>query len=164
MAAADRQHLPVPAFLRLQQQRAAEAARQPLGERCANLPPPKHLAAGKGGDSADTCRQQLSGAAAAAASSMQRRNQRERNRVKLLNLGFERLRQLVPCEEGQRLSKIATLRAAIAYIRSLQELLDEDAGCDGGSGGCADGCAGGCGDSCQYDAATEDDRMCGIGP
>ncbi|KAL3313466.1 achaete-scute complex 3 [Cichlidogyrus casuarinus] len=53
-----------------------------------------------------------------------RRNLRERNRVKLLSLGFDRLRSVVPCREGEQLSKIATLRGAIWYIEHLANILD----------------------------------------
>ncbi|KAJ1178397.1 hypothetical protein NDU88_003643 [Pleurodeles waltl] len=56
-----------------------------------------------------------------------RRNERERQRVRLVNLGFQALRQHVPlcCGTGspRRLSKVQTLRAALSYIRGLQELL-----------------------------------------
>ncbi|CAH8632878.1 unnamed protein product [Heterobilharzia americana] len=34
-----------------------------------------------------------------------RRNERERNRVKLLNMGFDRLRAVVPCHSGEQLVK-----------------------------------------------------------
>ncbi|CAH1798151.1 unnamed protein product [Owenia fusiformis] len=56
-----------------------------------------------------------------------RRNERERNRVKLVNLGFNTLREHVP--EGQKnkkMSKVETLRSAVEYIKHLQELLDEN--------------------------------------
>lgn len=48
--------------------------------------------------------------------------ERERNRMHLLNDGFEELRKVVPRSnvgEHQRLSKIATLRLAIQYIGAL---------------------------------------------
>ncbi|XP_009006952.1 achaete-scute homolog 2 [Callithrix jacchus] len=62
-----------------------------------------------------------SGAAAVA-----RRNERERNRVKLVNLGFQALRQHVPHGgASKKLSKVETLRSAVEYIRALQRLLAE---------------------------------------
>ncbi|NWH73219.1 ASCL1 protein, partial [Piaya cayana] len=63
-----------------------------------------------------------SGAAAAVA----RRNERERNRVRLVNLGFAALRQHVPHgAASKKMSKVETLRSAVEYIRALQRLLDE---------------------------------------
>ncbi|XP_025019870.1 achaete-scute homolog 2 [Python bivittatus] len=65
--------------------------------------------------------QQGGGAAAVA-----RRNERERNRVKLVNLGFQTLRQHVPNgAAAKKMSKVETLRSAVEYIRALQQLLDE---------------------------------------
>ncbi|KAM7539818.1 hypothetical protein Aperf_G00000038013 [Anoplocephala perfoliata] len=54
-----------------------------------------------------------------------RRNERERNRVQLLNQGFDRLRTVVPKREGEYLSKICTLRKAIWYIEHLDRVLHE---------------------------------------
>ncbi|XP_015720153.1 achaete-scute homolog 1 [Coturnix japonica] len=55
-----------------------------------------------------------------------RRNERERNRVRLVNLGFAALRQHVPHgTASKKLSKVETLRSAVEYIRALQQLLDE---------------------------------------
>ncbi|XP_030057075.1 achaete-scute homolog 2 [Microcaecilia unicolor] len=55
-----------------------------------------------------------------------RRNERERNRVKLVNMGFQTLRQHVPNgATSKKLSKVETLRSAVEYIRALQQLLDE---------------------------------------
>uniref|UniRef100_A0A8C6XFS9 BHLH domain-containing protein n=1 Tax=Naja naja TaxID=35670 RepID=A0A8C6XFS9_NAJNA len=66
--------------------------------------------------------QQGGGGAAAVA----RRNERERNRVKLVNLGFQTLRQHVPNgAAAKKMSKVETLRSAVEYIRALQQLLDE---------------------------------------
>uniref|UniRef100_A0A8C8SP03 Achaete-scute family bHLH transcription factor 2 n=1 Tax=Pelusios castaneus TaxID=367368 RepID=A0A8C8SP03_9SAUR len=66
--------------------------------------------------------QQPAGGAAAVA----RRNERERNRVKLVNLGFQTLRQHVPNgAASKKMSKVETLRSAVEYIRALQQLLDE---------------------------------------
>ena len=58
-----------------------------------------------------------------------RRNERERNRVKQVNLGFDRLRQHVPQgRKNKKLSKVDTLKAAVYYIQGLQQLLrDTDA-------------------------------------
>uniref|UniRef100_A0A8C3FJL8 BHLH domain-containing protein n=1 Tax=Chrysemys picta bellii TaxID=8478 RepID=A0A8C3FJL8_CHRPI len=65
---------------------------------------------------------QTAGGAAAVA----RRNERERNRVKLVNLGFQTLRQHVPNgAASKKMSKVETLRSAVEYIRALQQLLDE---------------------------------------
>uniref|UniRef100_A0A4W3IAL7 Achaete-scute family bHLH transcription factor 1 n=1 Tax=Callorhinchus milii TaxID=7868 RepID=A0A4W3IAL7_CALMI len=55
-----------------------------------------------------------------------RRNERERNRVKLVNLGFATLREHVPNgSASKKMSKVETLRSAVEYIRALQQLLDE---------------------------------------
>ena len=62
------------------------------------------------------------------------RNERERNRVKLINNTFVRLQQHLPQTGGaatgakrrkRKLSKVDTLRGAIEYIRALQDLLDD---------------------------------------
>lgn len=55
-----------------------------------------------------------------------RRNERERNRVHLLNQGFDRLRAVVPKREGEYLSKISTLKKAIWYIEHLDRVLHEE--------------------------------------
>ncbi|XP_046380781.1 achaete-scute homolog 1-like [Haliotis rufescens] len=56
-----------------------------------------------------------------------RRNERERNRVKLVNLGFETLREHVPSgRKNKKMSKVETLRSAVDYIRQLQEVLQTD--------------------------------------
>ncbi|KAL3265852.1 hypothetical protein HHI36_010048 [Cryptolaemus montrouzieri] len=65
-----------------------------------------------------------------------RRNARERNRVKQVNNGFANLRDRIPnfiastFESGRgnnkKLSKVETLRMAVEYIRSLEELLALD--------------------------------------
>lgn len=57
---------------------------------------------------------------------IRRRNERERTRVRNVNDGFERLRNhlpLLPNQRDKRLSKVETLRLAIAYIKQLQEAL-----------------------------------------
>ncbi|XP_063074150.1 achaete-scute homolog 1a [Engraulis encrasicolus] len=55
-----------------------------------------------------------------------RRNERERNRVKLVNSGFATLREHVPNgAANKKMSKVETLRSAVEYIRALQQLLDE---------------------------------------
>ncbi|XP_055789569.1 achaete-scute homolog 1b-like [Salvelinus fontinalis] len=55
-----------------------------------------------------------------------RRNERERNRVKQVNMGFQTLRQHVPNgAANKKMSKVETLRSAVEYIRALQQLLDE---------------------------------------
>lgn len=70
--------------------------------------------------------------------SVARRNARERNRVKQVNNGFATLRNHIPLSvaaalgasnsgrgASKKLSKVETLRLAVEYIRSLQDLLDE---------------------------------------
>lgn len=67
--------------------------------------------------------------------SIERRNARERNRVKQVNNGFDRLRQYIPRaiiepENGGRgpskkLSKVDTLKYVVKYIQGLKHLLDE---------------------------------------
>ncbi|XP_078000440.1 achaete-scute homolog 1-like [Glandiceps talaboti] len=55
-----------------------------------------------------------------------RRNERERNRVKLVNMGFASLREQLPNgSNNKKMSKVETLRSAVDYIRQLQQLLDE---------------------------------------
>lgn len=57
-----------------------------------------------------------------------KRNERERHRVRCVNEGYARLRDHLPRElAGKRLSKVETLRAAIGYIKHLQELLERHA-------------------------------------
>lgn len=67
-----------------------------------------------------------------------RRNARERNRVKQVNNGFANLRQHIPAfvaahfesssgrGGAKKLSKVETLRMAVEYIRSLEQLLAID--------------------------------------
>ncbi|XP_041354871.1 achaete-scute homolog 1-like [Gigantopelta aegis] len=56
-----------------------------------------------------------------------RRNERERNRVKLVNLGFETLREHVPSgKKNKKMSKVDTLRGAVDYIKHLQDVLNGD--------------------------------------
>lgn len=59
--------------------------------------------------------------------SVARRNERERNRVRLVNHGFALLRQHVPTIAGKakKLSKVDTLRAAVEYIQQLKDVLEE---------------------------------------
>lgn len=78
--------------------------------------------------------------------SVARRNARERNRVKQVNNGFATLRSHIPVSvaaalsssagsgggsggrgTSKKLSKVETLRMAVEYIRSLQQLLDDHA-------------------------------------
>ncbi|CAG0880394.1 unnamed protein product [Cyprideis torosa] len=57
-----------------------------------------------------------------------RRNARERNRVKQVNMGFASLRQHLPplgTKGNKKISKVETLRAAVEYIRDLQDILSE---------------------------------------
>lgn len=57
-----------------------------------------------------------------------RRNERERNRVKLINMTFATLREHLPFEpentKNKKMSKVDTLKAAINYIKYLQDLVD----------------------------------------
>ena len=54
-----------------------------------------------------------------------RRNQRERNRVKQVNCGFEMLRTHIPsAAKHKKMSKVDTLRHAVEYIQSMQNMLD----------------------------------------
>lgn len=73
--------------------------------------------------------------------SVARRNARERNRVKQVNNGFATLRSHIPpavaaalttekstsrsSSASKKLSKVETLKMAVEYIRSLQEMLDD---------------------------------------
>ncbi|XP_074661801.1 achaete-scute homolog 1a-like [Tubulanus polymorphus] len=78
---------------------------------------------------------------------VQRRNERERNRVRLINMTFATLRQHLPgssnngssspatvnngggghnLQRKQKMSKVDTLKSAIDYIKYMQELLDEN--------------------------------------
>ncbi|KAK7108079.1 achaete-scute homolog 4-like [Littorina saxatilis] len=57
---------------------------------------------------------------------IRKRNERERERVRGVNDGYERLKDHLPFGgKEKRISKVETLRAAIDYIKQLQELLDE---------------------------------------
>lgn len=60
------------------------------------------------------------------ASAVARRNERERNRVRMVNDGFLCLRQHIPYfPDKKKLSKVETLRCAVAYIKHLQDLITE---------------------------------------
>ncbi|XP_054828064.1 achaete-scute homolog 2 [Eublepharis macularius] len=107
----------------------------------------------------------LAGPAGGGAAAVARRNERERNRVKLVNLGFQTLRQHVPNgAAAKKMSKVETLRSAVEYIRALQQLLDEH---DAVSAAFQDGllppgrmpsagaaCAGGGGSGSSYSSAS----------
>ncbi|KAI8515087.1 noradrenergic neuron fate commitment [Branchiostoma belcheri] len=57
---------------------------------------------------------------------MSRRNERERQRVRMVNMGFANLRNLVPDgRTNKKMSKVETLRSAMEYIRQLKELVEE---------------------------------------
>jgi hypothetical protein len=59
-------------------------------------------------------------------SAVTKRNERERNRVRLVNEGFTCLRQKIPFAHGRkRLSKVETLRYAVDYIKHLQCVIQE---------------------------------------
>ncbi|RZF32201.1 hypothetical protein LSTR_LSTR004064 [Laodelphax striatellus] len=90
------------------------------------------------------CKRRISfayGAGGQQTASVARRNARERNRVKQVNNGFATLRAHIPVSvtaalggqtqrpapgsaASKKLSKVETLRMAVEYIRSLQQLLD----------------------------------------
>lgn len=58
--------------------------------------------------------------------SVARRNERERNRVKMVNNGFATLRNHVPNgQKNKKMSKVETLRSAVEYIKQLQKLLNQ---------------------------------------
>ncbi|XP_061420713.1 achaete-scute homolog 1a-like [Lethenteron reissneri] len=64
-----------------------------------------------------------------APASVARRNERERNRVRLVNMGFAALRERVPgAGAAKKMSKVETLRSAVEYIRALQHLLERGDG------------------------------------
>lgn len=61
--------------------------------------------------------------------SVARRNERERNRVKMVNNGFATLRNHVPNgQKNKKMSKVETLRSAVEYIKQLQKLLNNTSG------------------------------------
>uniref|UniRef100_A0A1I7YWR9 BHLH domain-containing protein n=1 Tax=Steinernema glaseri TaxID=37863 RepID=A0A1I7YWR9_9BILA len=57
-----------------------------------------------------------------------RRNERERKRVQQINNGYVRLRDSLSKYQtnSRKLSKVETLKAAIAYIAQLQDVLQHD--------------------------------------
>lgn len=72
-----------------------------------------------------------------------RRNERERNRVRLLNESFEELRDCIPADlyemseemgksSKKKLSKVEVLRLAVEYIQRLEVLLDHEEGLEDG--------------------------------
>ncbi|KAE8593748.1 hypothetical protein XENTR_v10019297 [Xenopus tropicalis] len=85
----------------------------------------------------------------------ERRNERERNRVKLVNLGFAKLRQHVPQAQGpnKKMSKVETLRSAVEYIRALQSILMERTAGEGQGRAGSDGLSP-CGSSCSVDSGS----------
>ena len=57
---------------------------------------------------------------------IRKRNERERERVRCVNEGYERLRRHLPIDKrDKRISKVETLRAAISYIHQLQNILTD---------------------------------------
>jgi len=86
----------------------------------------------------DDCGRRQSRGGARRAASVAKRNERERKRVSLINRTFETLRDQLPVSlwghrNLSKVSKVETLRAAIGYIRTLEDLLaaddaEEDAG------------------------------------
>ncbi|KAF7626114.1 BHLH domain-containing protein [Meloidogyne graminicola] len=58
-----------------------------------------------------------------------KRNERERQRVREVNKGYTKLKNTLPLTENdRRLSKVDTLRLAIAYIHHLENLINEGQG------------------------------------
>lgn len=54
-------------------------------------------------------------------------NARERDRMRVLNNGFQALRDALPCYIADgHMAKITTLRLAINYIKALNEVLNEE--------------------------------------
>ncbi|KAL3883779.1 hypothetical protein ACJMK2_030010 [Sinanodonta woodiana] len=62
--------------------------------------------------------------------SVARRNERERNRVKLINMTFATLREHLPnasaSSKSKKMSKVDTLKAAIDYIKRLQSMVEDN--------------------------------------
>lgn len=57
---------------------------------------------------------------------VRKRNERERERVRCVNEGYARLRRHLPINDcDKRISKVETLRYAIAYINYLEKLLSD---------------------------------------
>ncbi|XP_005093339.1 uncharacterized protein LOC101863728 [Aplysia californica] len=57
---------------------------------------------------------------------VRRRNERERERVRCVNEGYDRLKEHLPLgNKDRRISKVETLRHAIDYIRGLRQLLQD---------------------------------------
>ena len=60
---------------------------------------------------------------------IRKRNERERDRVRCVNEGYNKLKQHLPLRNKQkRISKVETLRSAIQYIKHLQTLLNQNGG------------------------------------
>uniref|UniRef100_Q9PSG9 Achaete-scute homolog XASH-3 protein n=1 Tax=Xenopus laevis TaxID=8355 RepID=Q9PSG9_XENLA len=85
----------------------------------------------------------------------ERRNERERNRVKLVNMGFAKLRQHVPQAQGpnKKMKSVETLRSAVEYIRALQAVLIERSAGEGQERAGSDGLSP-CGSSCSVDSGS----------
>lgn len=79
-------------------------------------------------DFTQACQPELYGLKPGQQITVARRNERERNRVKLINMTFATLRDHLPYEpdtsKNKKMSKVDTLKAAINYIKYLQELVD----------------------------------------
>ncbi|MEE6482605.1 hypothetical protein FKM82_013292 [Ascaphus truei] len=101
-------------------------------------------------------RSSSSGNRGALSTTSERRNERERNRVKLVNLGFAKLRQHVPQAQGpnKKMSKVETLRSAVEYIRALQSLLMERQSVGDGQGGPSSDGLSPCGSSCSVESGS----------
>lgn len=53
-------------------------------------------------------------------------NNRERKRTQKLNQAYKRLQSIIPKEPSDKMSKIHTLRLALAYIEFLNQILDKN--------------------------------------
>uniref|UniRef100_T1JCI2 BHLH domain-containing protein n=1 Tax=Strigamia maritima TaxID=126957 RepID=T1JCI2_STRMM len=98
-----------------------------------SLSSPGQLSSGSGTPDLMRCKRRITfnqlgyGLPQAPPAAVARRNERERNRVKLVNLGFATLREHVPNgAKNKKMSKVETLRSAVDYIRQLQQTLQSD--------------------------------------
>ena len=58
---------------------------------------------------------------------IRKRNERERDRVRCVNEGYNKLKQHLPLRNKEkRISKVETLRTAIDYIKHLQAILEQN--------------------------------------
>jgi hypothetical protein len=106
---------------------AAAALRRPPVRR-RSTPKPTSLTGAAGGDGTSPRRLRAPTSASARERSLRRieSNERERQRMHLLNDAFQGLRDVIPyLRRGRRLSKIETLTLAKNYIKSLTNVICE---------------------------------------